>query len=266
MPSPALTYYEYLTQEMLEKMIARDKMHDGSSTFSAIDGILNCRARANDEKAWVYWNVYLPIGATIEVSFEGRNVVPGSSGRMTIDMFPDNSKVGGGQKDWIEMEDGGFKPYSIGHTSTKNGYCSLTFGLWKALVGECEFRNIAIKIYGGTQRPEVRQCMLTCEAGTTKWQIDDKFGRFANMGVISVEYESDVKRLKVNYAKMNSWHRPLITAAVSYSTDFVGYTVQPYAQTNDYAYLYIASPGGTKVGAPAKGQTDMFVTFTAQGF
>lgn len=266
MPAPALTYFEYITHDMLEKMVARDKMHDGSSTFTVTNGVLNCRARANDEKAWVYWNVFLPIGATIEVSFEGRNVVAGSSGRMTIDMFADNSKVGGGQKDWIEMEDGGFKPYSIGYTSTKSGYCSLTFGLWKALIGECEFRNIAIKIYGGTPRPEIRQCLLKCTAGGTKWEIDDKFGRFANMGVKSVEYEADVKRLKVNYAKMNSWHRPIITANVSYSADFVGYTVQPYAQTEEYTYLYISDPNGNKVGLAPKGGTDMFVAFIAQGY
>lgn len=265
MPQPSLTHYEVLTPEMLEKMVARNAKREGSSVIKVTDeGILNCKSVARDEQAWIYWNTFLPQGATIEVTFEARNINAGSEGRMTLDIFPDATKVGGGQVDFIEMDTNGFKAYSFGYTSMMDSYASLTFGLWDALIGECEFRNIAIKIYGGTPVPDIRQAMLVCAASDKVWKIDDGFGRFSNIGVTKVEFEADKERLKVTYAKMNSWSRPLITAAMSFDNGYRGYVVQPYAQNNDYAYLYISDRNGNPVTKPATGAESFFVTFIAQ--
>jgi hypothetical protein len=262
MPQPSLTHYELISHEMLEHMAARSAKKEGSSVITVKDGVLNCKSVARDEQAWVYWNVFLPLGATVEVTFEGRNINSDSEGRMTLDLFPDSTKVGGGQQDYIEMDKNGFKAYSFGYTSTKDGYASITFGLWDALIGECEFRNIAIKIYGGLPRPEFRQCLLKCTGST--WWIDDGFGRFSNIGIKSVEVESSAKRLKINWAKVNSWGRPIMHATISLggSSDFIRWQAHPSGQNSEFGYLYITDASGNKVISTPSGSEDLFVAIT----
>lgn len=255
------SYVEYVSYSELEKWAVRNVRKDGSATVAEWNGALICESKAIDERAYVYRNFYLPRGATVEITFEGRQTSVGAQGRMALDLYLDNTGQGGGAQDWIEMDSMDWKPYSFGYTSRNSVYASATFGLWQATIGKCEFRNIVIKIYNGYPIPTHRMAMIT--GSGTSWNLADANQGFANVGCKSVSIYGS--RLRVDYAFMHGWYRPIVLANISANAGFEGWNIQPYGQTNEFCQFTITDKAGNVV-APESISAQMWFAFRADTY
>jgi uncharacterized Zn-finger protein len=190
--------------------LMRNQNKTGGGTITADNYMLTCASPGTDDKAYVFWNVYLPVGAFLEVTCEAKQNDSYRGGRIAVDLHPDKDSVGGNNVDYVEMEDGMWKPYKlVVPGSISNNYASVTFGQWITGVGSCSFRNIRITVYNGKGfQPQFRGAMI--RGVGSSWDLDDGIDRFANFGCTAVEAYASY--LVVRYEGFESWHRPLAFA------------------------------------------------------
>lgn len=190
--------------------LLRHQQKTGTGVITADNYMLTTNAPSTLDKAYVYWNVYLPAGAFLEVTCEAKQNDMFRNGRISVDLHPNDDSVGGNNVDYIEMEDGMWKPYKlVVPGSISSPYASVTLGMWKDQVGSASFRNIRITVYNGKGfQPQFRGAMI--RGAGTDWDFDDAVGRFANFGMTAVEAYSGY--IVVRYEEFESWFRPICFA------------------------------------------------------
>ena len=211
----------------------------GSSIVEVRNGVLYCEAKAIDERAYGYLNFFVPGGAAIEVRCFARQLGATSAGRISIDQHATNDDIGGDNIDYVEMDSTIWKPYSIYAAGRDDRpYVGVTFGIWKNVLGACEFRDIEIILYGVPQwAPEFRACTFYIEKGnitidqfsvpTSSPNFPNGFEpRFSNMGIHSIEWQG-TSTIKVNWDPFRSYYRPQCFVQVDCYDNFDGYTAHP---------------------------------------
>lgn len=273
MINAALTHYKRIMPEDLQKLAYRDKWVTGTGVVKTWneDNWLHCESLAIDERAWCYYNFYMPAGSIVEITCEAKDVGLTSNGRMSIDLHDEERKLGGDTADYVDIDFPSWKPYTLTYQAPKDSWASATFGVWKNFVGSVQFRNIEIKVYNGTPVPDLRFCVIKCDEDGV-WSIDDKPRvpdtapgdpmRFSNQGCISIDVGTDV--ITVKYVKFRSWFRPMCQATL----DFYGGEENKHAKTG-YAYqdscqILLTDSTGAKLNP--KLQKGMFINFMAMAY
>ncbi|MFT8319350.1 MAG: hypothetical protein ABF649_00775 [Bacillus sp. (in: firmicutes)] len=259
-PNATCTYTFKPGHHDLLKMVARDKRLDGNGSLSVSNGILKCKSNSITERAYVFWNTYLPLGGWMEVQFVAKAV--SGSGNVSGDVYEENDFVVEGDIDPISSNvdiTGDWKPYRfIIQGGMSNRYARLVFGLWKSVVGEVWFRNINIKVYNSNIVPEQRFAVI--KGYKNNWYLDDKVGRFGNQGVSSVEVEDD--RLVVTIAGPRTWGMPVMTAHLQHRNN-PGYRAEVYTWDSfTQCRIYIVNKDGNVV-SPTSIQEELTISFMA---
>ncbi|MFE3973190.1 MULTISPECIES: hypothetical protein [unclassified Peribacillus] len=262
LPSAALTFYSKLGHWDLEKMIARDKRKDGSSTLFVDAGVLKCKSTAIDERAYTFENVFVPTGGWIEVEFQAK-VISGT-GQMSTDVYGDASFTGDPTTDSVTITDKNWKYYRFAcPTEMNKNYLRILFGLWKSAIGEVWFRDISIKGYNMNPYPDVR--FAAFKGSGSSWGLDDGIGQYANEGIVSVKLMSDY--LEVQHVPFNTWYKPVYSATVlrdGNATNIMATIGTNPTNPERYCRIYLVNPGtGAKVD-PRSISGDMTIFFEAK--
>lgn len=193
--------------------LVRSSNVTGGGKLSADGGILTAESPGSDDRAYAYVPIYTPRGSVIEITCEARQMTSSSQGRIGIDQHADDSKVGGSNADYVQMDDTQWKPYKLVRSGDhKKPFTLVTFGVWLAQVGKAQFRNIVITVYNVmAPSPEIRTCMIRTE-DKGAWYIDDAPSRFTNIGCYGLEVTDEFIRL--NWSPMQTWGRPVVIAQV----------------------------------------------------
>ena len=224
----------------LEELV-RSSSVIGGGTITANNGILTANSPGTDDRALAYLNIYAPRGTVVEITCEARQGSSTSKGRIGIDQYTGDDKIGGGNVDYEEMTDTQWRPYKLTRAGDhKKPFMAITFGVWWAQVGKAEFRNIVVTVYN-TQAPspDVRACLLKCDGG--KWSIDDAPGRFTNIGCYGVELTDEYIILR--WATFHTWQRPITFAQMDSAGDKFNYNVQVNASEKNFVRLIITKDG-----------------------
>lgn len=259
-PNALCTYSFKPGHHDLLKMVARDKRLEGSGSISVTNGILKCKSKAIDERAYVFWSTYLPLGSWMEVEFVAKAV--SGQGHVSGDIYAENSFVVEGSNDPLSSNveiSGDWKPYRfVIAGGMDQRYARLVFGQWRSVVGETWFRNINIKVYNSNLIPETRFAVI--KGYKNNWYLDDKVGRFANQGVSSVEVEED--RLVVTIAGPRTWGMPVMTAHLQHRNN-PGYTAKVYTWDSfTQCRIYLVNKDGNVV-KPTSIQEELTISFSA---
>lgn len=232
-------------------MITHNKKEQGDSTVVALpDGVMRCTSKAIDDAAYGFSNFYVPSGARLTVTCQARQVDDvASGGRIGIDQHPAPDKTGGNNVDFIEMDSTEWKPYKISVLGNdKTPFVGVTFGLWKATIGACEFRDIVAVIeYANAPNPDIRAAMLKIRNG--KPTIDQGMlnlteARFTTMGVHTFKWVGTDGTLEVQWEPFQSWYRPIVVTTVDMYDGFTGYQCNIGYADRFKAQMLISRPGG----------------------
>jgi hypothetical protein len=209
-PGAALTrVIKYGTK--FEELLRHKNITGGGTVYlSTEDNALITNSPGNDDKAYAYENIYVPPGGFVEISCEARQYDNWKGGRIAVDLHTTKAVVGGGNVDYIEVEDQEWRPYKMVVPSRPGyEYLSVTFGVWAVSVGKAGFRNIEIKVYGTSMNTLQSRAGMLRGVGSA-WDVDDDVDRFVNTGISAVEAYSGY--LIVRYRAFETWHRPVCFA------------------------------------------------------
>ena len=242
-PSRTLRFTDDMTE------LVRSSNVTGDGKISAEGGILTTESPGTNDRSYAYVPLYLPRGSVVEITCEARQVDAGSTGRIGIDQHPNDSRVGGNNVDYVQMDGTTWKPYKLVRSGDhKNPYTMITFGVWLAGIGKAQFRNIIITVYNVmAPSPEYRACMIRGLGNT--WTIDDSPGRFSNIGCYGIEVDDTF--IRVNWSPMQSWGRPIVTAQMDQFGGRYGYQCIISGGEKHYTRIYIVKTTTGDVVRPA---------------
>lgn len=255
-PSRVLRFTDDLTE------LVRSSNVTGGGKLTSDGGILTAESPGTDDRAYAYVPVYLPRGSVVEITCEARQMTSASQGRIGIDQHVDDSKVGGSNADYVQMDDTQWKPYKLVRSGDhKKPFTMITFGVWLAQVGKAQFRNIVITVYNVmAPSPEIRACMIRGKG--ENWMIDDAPGRFSNIGCYGITIEDTFIRL--NWSPMQTWGRPIVTAQMDQAGGFMAYDVKVSGGEKHFVRIYIVNTTtGSVVKPTAVTAAEMFIGITA---
>jgi len=242
-PSRTLRFTDDMTE------LVRSSNITGDGKLTAEGGILTAESPGTNDRAYAYVPLYLPRGSVVEITCEARQMTSSSQGRISIDQHTDDSKVGGSNADYVQMDDTQWKPYKFVRSGDhKKPYTMVTFGVWLSGVGKAQYRNIVITVYNVmAPSPEYRACMIRGMGNT--WIIDDSPGRFTNIGCYGLTVEDSFLRL--NWSPMQSWGRPIVTAQMDQASNFTAYDVKVSGGEKHFVRLYIVNTTTGSVVKPS---------------
>lgn len=233
------------------------KVQGDGSVVGMPDGILRCTANAINAAAYGFSNFFVPSGARLIVTCLARQVDSvASGGRIGIDQHPAPDKTGGNNVDFIEMDSTEWKPYQISVLGNdKTPFVGVTFGLWRATIGVCEFRDIKVVIENvNSPSPDVRAAMLKIRNGVLS--IDQGMGndpaggtlneaRFTTMGIHTFKWIGTDGTLEVQWDPFQTWYRPIVVTTVDMYDGFTGYQCNVGYADRFKVRMQISRPNGT---------------------
>lgn len=255
-PSRVFRFTDDLTEFLRSSKVT------GGGKITADGGILTTDSPGTDDRAYGYINVYAPRGSVIEITCEARQMTSSSQGRIGIDQHAEDDKIGGGNVDYVQMDDTQWKPYKLVRAGDhKKPFTSITFGVWLSGVGRAQFRNIVITVYNVmSPSPEIRTCMI--RGKENNWSIDDSPGRFTNIGCYGVVVEDDY--IRVNWSPMQAWGRPIVTTQMDQNGGRYDYHTVVSGGEKHFARIYIVkSSTGAVISPKSVTNNDMFIGVTA---
>lgn len=261
-PGASLTKSIRVSDSMEE--LIRNTAKTGTSAVTVGNGILNIYSPSLDQWCYVYLPVYAPRGTVIEVKFEARQFDSNSNGKVLFDQKPGRSDNVSGFIDHLTPDSTNWKPYTV----TKSGdhrkpYAFVAFGFNTQSTGRIHFRNIVINVYNAmAPNPDVRLGMIRYETDPG-WYIDDKFGRFTNVGVNKLEVNNDY--LTVHFAPMQSAYMPIVTAQIQYNGGRKDYHTAVLTNVDNVRVYIIRSSTG-EIVSPRDMTVSFMIGITAQAF
>lgn len=264
-PGASLNRSYRISDAMKELTNNTSKSKDG--TVSVANATLTVYSPGINQYCYVYLPVFAPRGTIVEVKFEGRQDTKASQGRVMFDRYATRDELSGeGLVDWVELEGTDWKPYTFTYSGDHHKpYAYVRFGFSTSGVGKAHYRNITINVYNVmSPSPDVRLGTIRFEVGKG-WFIDDGLGRFSNLGLHSVETKSNQDFILLNYARMQAWGIPAVTAQVqSYGGRYAYHTVT-FADM-DFTRIYIVRSNTGEFVNPHTLNNTFVIAFTAMAF